>query len=135
MILVVDANVVIAALVKGGKSREILMSGKFKFVAPDFVKEETLKYLELIRRKSGLAKEDLDLLITLLFQEIETVPESEYGRELPKAKAIMTNDQKDAPYVACYLSLKCDGIWTSDSDFGGKPELKIVGTEYLLKLL
>ena len=135
MILAVDANVAIAALVKEGKSREILVSGKFKFVAPDFVKEETLKYLELIRRKSGLAKEDLDLLIALLFQEIETLPESEYEHELPKAKMIMKNDVKDAPYVACYLALKCDGIWTSDSDYDGKPELKVVRTEYLLKLL
>ncbi len=135
VILVVDANVVIAALVKNGKVREILLSDKFKFVAPDFVKEETLKYLDLIKQKSGLAKDDLDLLITLLFQEIETIPRSEYQSQLPKAERMIKNDVKDAPYVACYLALKCDGIWTNDSDYDGKPELKVFKTEYLLKLL
>ena len=135
VILVVDANVVIAALVKNGKVREILLSDKFKFVAPDFLKEETLKYTDLIMQKSGLAKDDLDLLITLMFQEIETVPKSEYQSKLPRAEKIMKNDVKDAPYVACHLALKSDGIWTNDSDYDGKPELKVFKTEYLLKLL
>jgi len=75
------------------------------------------------------------MLIILLFQEIETLPKSEYEHELQKATEIMKNDVKDAPYVACYLALNCDGIWTSDSDYDEKPELKVVRTEYLLKLL
>ena len=89
MILVVDANVVIAALIKNGKAREVLMSGKFKFVAPDFLKEETLKYIELIKQKSGITKDNLDLLMSLLFQEIETVPLSEYKSELSNSFSIV----------------------------------------------
>ena len=56
MILVVDANVVIAALIRNSKAREILLSGKFKFLAPDFVKEETFKYLEYVKQKSGMGE-------------------------------------------------------------------------------
>lgn len=135
MILVVDASVVIAALIKNGKSREILLSGKFKFIAPDFVKEEIFKYIGYIQRKSGLGKTDLDLLLNILFQEIETIPKSEYHSELNTAIEIMKENVNDAQYVACYLALKSDGIWTSDPDYEGKEGLKTVKTEYLLKLL
>lgn len=110
MILVVDANIVIAALIKNNKTREILLSGKFKFLAPDFVKEETFKYLEYVTQKSGMEKDDLSLLVTLVFQEIQTIPKGDYEPEPKKAEELMKEDIKDAPYVACYLALKCDGI-------------------------
>ncbi len=74
MILVVDANVVIAALIRNSKAREILLSGKFKFLAPDFVKEETFKYLEYVKQKSGMGEDALNLLVTLVFQEVQTIP-------------------------------------------------------------
>lgn len=41
---------------------------------------------------------------------------------------------KDIPYVACYLSLKCDYIWTNDLDFIRKKNLKIISTKELLNL-
>ena len=135
MMLVVDANMVIAALIKEGKAREILKSSKFKFVTSDFVKEEIQKYSEVIIEKSGLTKESLDLLEAIIFKEIETIPKGSYEAKLHKAEEIMKNDVKDATYVACYLALKCDGIWTHDPHFYGKPELKIFRTSNLLKLL
>jgi predicted nucleic acid-binding protein len=135
MILVVDANIVIAALIRNGKSREILLSGKFKFVAPDFVKEETLKYLDYIKKKTGMSKDDLNLLVVLVFQEIQTIPQSDYETEIDKAKGLMKEDIKDSPYVACYLALKCDGIWTNDPDYVGKEGVKVYTTEYLMRFL
>ena len=40
MKLVIDTNIVISALIKDGKTREIIMSGKFELVSPDFVLDE-----------------------------------------------------------------------------------------------
>ncbi len=135
MILIVDANVIIAALIKNSKAREILLSGNFKFLAPDFVKEETSKYLEYVRQKSGMEEDTLNLLVTFVFQEIQTIPIEDYEAELKNAKELMKEDIKDAPYVACYLAFKCDGIWTNDSDYKGKRGIRIFGTSDLLKLL
>ena len=135
MILVIDANIVIAALIRNSKVREILLSGKFKFLAPDFVKDETFKYLEYVRQKSGMEKKDLDLLVTLVFQEIQTIPKRDYESELKKAEDLMKEDIKDTQYVACYLALKCDGIWTNDSDFNDKEGIKVFSTEYLVRLM
>ncbi|MEK6837186.1 MAG: PIN domain-containing protein, partial [Nanoarchaeota archaeon] len=48
---------------------------------------------------------------------------------------IMKEDVKDAPYVACYLALKCDCVWTNDTDYEGKEEVKVFSTEKLLGLI
>ena len=135
MILVIDANVVIAALIKKGKTRELIINGDFHLVAPDFIKEEITKHSEYVSKKAHLSKKEFNLLLSLIFQKIEIMPINEYKSELPKAKVIIKEDLKDAEYVACYLALKCDGIWTNDPDYNDKPELIIIKTEYLLKLM
>ena len=71
----------------------------------------------------------------MLLRHIRIVPKSEYGKEVDEAMKIMENDVRDAPYVACYLALKCDGIWTNDADYDNKAGIRIVSTGYLLKLL
>lgn len=133
--LVVDANIFIAALLKDGKTREIIVSDKFTLISPDYLHEELNKYKDYIRRKARISKDELELLITLLLRRIRIVPQIEYKSRLEEAQRIMKNDLKDAPYVACYLALKCDGIWTSDPDYEGKSQIKTVHTADLNKLL
>jgi predicted nucleic acid-binding protein len=135
MRIVVDANMLIAALIKNGKAREILLSGKFEFVSPGFVKDEMYKYYDYIRNRAQTTKKELDLLIEIIFKEIVVVPSTRYNGELNRAKALMKEDTDDVPYVACYFALKCDAIWTHDPHFYEKHEIKIVRTSYLIKLL
>lgn len=52
MIILIDANIVISALIKDGKVREIITNKKFEFVSPDFILEEINKYKEYICEKS-----------------------------------------------------------------------------------
>lgn len=117
MEIVIDTNMVIAALIKDSKAREIIMNNKFKFVSPDFVLEEINKYKEEICKKSGLSKEEFELLMMLIFERIDIIPTLDYEMYKKNAKEIMKDDIKDVPYVACYLALKCDGIWTNDHDY------------------
>jgi predicted nucleic acid-binding protein len=134
MILVVDANVILAALIKDGKTREVLMSRSFKFVAPDFIKDETQKHKAYVKKKAGLSDVEFDLLLNLIFSEIETIPETEYNSTLKKAKDLI-EDVNDVPYVACCLALSCDAVWTNDDHYKTEKGLKIVKTEYLLTLM
>lgn len=132
MRVVVDTNMVIAALIKDSKAREILASGEFEFFSPEFVLEEIEKYKVLIREKSGLSEDELELLISLVFEDIRIVPSYDYETFKEAAMEIMEEDVKDAPYVACYLALKCDGIWTNDPDYSNKEGIKTLSTKELL---
>lgn len=133
MKILIDANIVISALIKDSKVREILTKKKFEFISPDFILEEINKYQNYICEKSGLSNEEFELLITLIFENIKIIPKEEYENYLEKAKEIMKEDIKDITYVACYFALKCDYLWTNDSDFSNKKEIKIINTEELEK--
>jgi predicted nucleic acid-binding protein len=133
MKLVVDANIIIAALIKSGAARRIILSDKLLFLSPDFIIDETYKYREYICSKSGLDDDQFDLLMSLLFMQIDIIPLEEYKAQIRPASKIMKDDIKDIPYVACFLAKKCDAIWTNDTDFWDKPGIKAVDTADLLK--
>lgn len=135
MKIVIDANMIIAALVRDSKAREIIMSDKFEFASPDFVLDEIYKYENEICEKAGLSKIEFELLMSLIFQKISIINVDYYENYKENAKEIMKEDIKDVPYVASYLALKCDGIWTTDPDFEGKEGIRIFSTAELLRLM
>ncbi len=103
MILVIDANMVIAALIKDSKAREIIVDGSFKFVAPDFIKDEINKYSSYIIEKAHLTDKEFELLLALLFDGITIVPKEEYNIHMAKAKKIIKEDVKDARILLAIL--------------------------------
>ena len=65
MQIVIDTNMIIAALIKDSKAREIITSDKFEFVSPDFVLDEIYKYENYICEKAELSKEELQEAVKL----------------------------------------------------------------------
>ncbi len=57
MLLVVDANILMAALIKDSDTRGLLMSDDLTLIAPEFLLEEAIKHLDYISRKTKLEKE------------------------------------------------------------------------------
>ena len=120
MKIVIDANILIAALIKDSKAREIITSQEFEFLTPEFILEEIRKYREEIKKKANLDQEGFELVMSILFETIKIIPKEDYELSLDKAKEIMNDDVKDVPYVAVQLALNCDGIWTNDQHFKDK---------------
>ena len=52
MNLVIDANILFSALIKAGKTIEILLNPGFNFYAPEFLLEEFQKYRDEILIKT-----------------------------------------------------------------------------------
>ncbi|WP_435347171.1 PIN domain-containing protein [Haloarchaeobius sp. HRN-SO-5] len=117
MKLVVDANVVISALVADSKTRELIVTLEPDLFTPEFVHDEIGNYEELIVEKSGMTPDRVAQFIDLLFQYIEVVPASEFYLYIEEADAaIGDTDPDDVLYVACALASDAD-IWSDDSDF------------------
>lgn len=133
MKLVVDANVLIASLIRSGTSRDIIMGEKFDLVSPDFLNLELNKHKNLISQKSELSENEVSIVMTILLKRVEIIPLSEYQEKLEDAVMLMKENIKDAPYVACFLALKCDGIWTNDLDFKGRSGIKVFQTRDLVE--
>ena len=52
MYLVVDANILIAALIRDSTTRKLLLSEKFELVAPEFLAGEIDKHIAEISKKA-----------------------------------------------------------------------------------
>jgi predicted nucleic acid-binding protein len=115
--LVVDANVVISALIADSKTRELVVTLKPELLTPEVIHGEIGNHEALIVEKSGMDADRVQQFIDLLFRYIETVPASEFYPYIEEAEeAIGDIDPDDVLYVACALAREA-GVWSDDSDF------------------
>lgn len=117
MRLVVDANVIISALIADSKSRELIVTLETELLTPEFVATEIENYEALIVEKSGLRPERVSQFIELLFRHLEVVAASEFYPRIEAADAaIGETDPDDVLYLACALETEAE-IWSDDTDF------------------
>ena len=117
MKLVIDANVVISALIADSKTRELIVTLEPDLQTPAFVYDEIENYEELIVEKSGMNPDRVAQFIDLLFQYIAVVPADDFYPAIERAdEAVGETDPDDVLYLACAISRDA-AIWSDDSDF------------------
>ena len=115
-ILVIDANVLFSALIKGEFTLQLLYSLKnsgYKLVAPKAVLEEIKENKEKILKYSEFSWEEIEFILKVLSLAIEFIPKEKFEGYLEEAKEICS-DKDDSPYVALSLSLGKAPIWSND---------------------
>ena len=133
MKVVIDSNRAIAALVKDSTTRKILFYSNFEFVAPSHIMTEISSYKNAIIQKIGIAENEFDILLSLIFQHIKIIPQKEYDEFIAKLKDEI-KDPKDVPYIAASIAVKADGVWTHDPHFKEQSKIKVFTNMDLLKL-
>lgn len=117
MVLVVDANVIISALVADSKTRELVVTLEPDLLTPETIHEEIGNYEDLIVEKSGMDRNRVRQFIDLLFAHIETVPADDFHPHIDEADEVLGEiDPDDVLYLACALCRDA-AIWSDDSDF------------------
>jgi len=134
MKIVIDSNRVIAALIKDSTTREILFNSRFYFVAPEFLKDEVLKYRSQLVKKAKIQADEFNILFSILFEKISLTPKKGYEKYIKKLKSEIP-DPKDIPYLACNIATKADGIWSHDPHFQKQTKIKVYTNNDLLKLV
>ncbi|MBC9986087.1 DNA-binding protein [Haloferax sp. AS1] len=133
MKLVVDANVVISALIANSKTRELIVTLEPELLTPEVVHDEIGNYEALIVEKSGMDTDRVQQFIDLLFQYIETVPASEFSPYIKEAKeSIGDTGPDDVLYVACALARDA-GVWSDDSDFDEQDLVPVFTTSEVIE--
>ena len=132
MDLVIDSNILFAALLKDSTTRTILFNKKFEFIAPSYIFSEISKYRNYIIKKVGINNEDFEILLKLIFENIKIIPEAEYAKFAEElSKEIM--DVKDIPYLALATFTNAEGIWTHDLHFKQQDKVKVFSNMDLFK--
>lgn len=133
MELIVDANILLAALLKEAVTRELLLDSRLKLYAPEHLISETLSLLKRnakIQRRIGLSPKALEEVFYFITQEIETYPRKTYASSLSEAYKIAPHNE-DAPYLALALALNIP-IWSNDKGIHTQNKVKVYTTKMLL---
>jgi len=114
---IIDTNIIFSALLKNSAARKIILSDTFDLFVPEFLFTEIIKYEKVILKKSGMTKENLELLLLLLQSHVSVIPFKIFIDFLEAAEEEMEKiDMKDAPFIALALKLKIP-IWSNDLHF------------------
>jgi len=131
MQLVIDANIVFAALIKAGSTADLITSPKLKLYSPPFLFDEFEKYKSYLLDKTHRTSADFQQYLVVLKSNVHSIPLYSFQDYYAQAKEL-SPDPKDALYFALALKLKCP-IWTNDKRLKNQGEIKILGTTELMQ--
>jgi len=135
MIIIIDVNVFLSALIKDSTTREILLTYEQEFCFPEKSLQKIRKYKQLIQKKSGLSDIDFLKLFHSLLKFIRIIPDEELLDYWDKAKQIMEHiDPEDVPFIAAALSQDSAIIWSNDRHFEKQDEVITLKTKDLVNL-
>ena len=117
MLIVVDVNVVLSALLSKGNSLNVFVLNyilnKVEFIAPEFLTLELEKHKEEIRKRIKIPENEFEEDIDFILSQITFIPKSEFKEFIPKAIEMLKNHEKDKQYLALALKFNCN-IFSGD---------------------
>ena len=136
MRLILDANIVMAALIADSTTRKILFLSDLEFISLKFLKSEINKHKAELLNKMHVTESELQEAIDLVMNRIEIIEDAAVKSKLSEAKEIMNNiDPDDAKYVALALAVENDGIWSDDNHFTKQSKISIWKSRDIVNLL
>jgi len=127
--IVIDVNVLISALMKDGRTRQILVNNReLEFCVPSYYRPEFLKYSGEFAKRLNRPEKEIRRTMKQVFElaRIKEFKRQEYKEFLHEAKQI-SPDPKDAPYFALALKLNSP-IWTNDKLLKSQSKVRIIST-------
>lgn len=137
MLLVVDANRIISALLSKGEVPVIFLVNKFlnkfEFVSPEYLFFELGRNIDEIVEKSKLSPEELGIVFRFLKEEIDFMSFEQFNVFAEDAKSIAPH-LKDVQYFALALALDC-AIWSDEKAFKLQSKVQTLSTKEVWDIL
>ncbi len=131
MRVTVDANILFAALLKSGTTRELWFGPEIELYAPHFLLKEFKKYANYLKGKFVGSEEEFQTLYNKITAQVFLIEDSELKPFLPAAASLI-KDPDDWLYLAC--ALKEDTIvWSEDKGFKTQNRIKTLTTKEMIK--
>lgn len=132
MILILDANILFAALIKNSLTAELIFNADLQLYTCEFLIEEFLKYEKEIIKKTHRTDEQFVAIMHQLKEIITVIPKEEYFKFIIEAEKF-SPDPKDTMYFALAMKLNA-AIWSNDDRLMKQDRVKIYKTSDLIKL-
>jgi len=87
MKIVVDTNRIIAALIKNGTTRDILLDYMFDFVTSDYIISEVNKHKDELKAMTKLTDDGFEIVLNMILERVKITPLVEYNSFIEESKA------------------------------------------------
>ncbi|MBW2975864.1 PIN domain-containing protein [Candidatus Woesearchaeota archaeon] len=135
MILIIDTNILISALIRDSTTRKIIIESGWEFYYPENSFHEIRKYKNLVLEKSGMTKQEYTKLLNNLLKYITLIPEELVQPKLKEANDLLGKiDPDDAIFLASALSLGNSKIWSDDPHLEKQSRVRTLKTKHIVKL-
>jgi predicted nucleic acid-binding protein len=137
MQLVLDANVIFSALLKGKPLFMLIELRKrgVELITPNFLVDEFFWKVEELSKGLGISEQQtIQSFAKLLSELVRVVPKKKYRRFLSKAKQISPHI-KDAPYFALSLAFNKAPIWSRELRLRRQKVIKVLSDNEVEELL
>jgi len=133
MELVVDANILFAALIKVSATSDLIVDNSLNLVSVEFIFEEFEKYKDLVKEKTERTEVEFERFMKIIQKRIKLIPYEEFKSFMTEAEKI-SPDPKDTEYLALALKLNCV-FWSNDKKLKTQDKIKVYSTEDLMNEL
>ena len=132
MDLIIDANILFAALIKDSTSIDLIFSDNIRLFAPEFLLLEFKKHKKEILKKTKRTEKEFNEIFTILENLITIIPKEDFKEFMERAKEI-SPDENDVPYFALALKLNVP-LWSNDKKLKEQNLVKVYSTEEINRL-
>ncbi len=133
MELVVDANILFAALIKISATSDLIFDNSLNLFSVEFIFEEFEKYKDLIMKKTERTEEEFERFMSIIKKRIKLIPYEEFESLISETEKF-SPDPKDTEYLALATKLKC-AVWSNDKKLKIQDKIKVYSTEDLINEL
>ncbi len=135
MIIIIDVNVFLSALIRDSTTRSLIFTSGQEFCFPEKSMQKIRKYKRYIKDKSGLSELEFLKLFHTLIKFIKIIPDEKLLDYWNKAKKIMEHiDPEDVTFIAAALSQEEAIIWSDDRHFEKQDAIIALKTKDLVDL-
>jgi len=135
MILVLDSNVLVSAIIRDSVTRRIIIASDHTFILPEATLQDIRGHRAEILAKSGLDEAAYERVIHLLLKYVTIVPTSFAKKHMDEAGSIMGHiDPGDVIFVATAIAVDGACIWSNDRHFERQGRIKVFKTKDLLEM-
>jgi predicted nucleic acid-binding protein len=132
MDLIVDANILFAALIKEGVTAKLMFVDRLHLYAPEFLLEEFEKYRKEILKKTHRSSENFEIVLSEISARIHLVPKNEFNKMINVAEEI-SPDINDSIYFALALKFGMP-IWSNETRLKKQSTIRIYSTSDLIHI-
>lgn len=135
MIVVIDTNILLAALIKNSTVRKIIFNSEWKFFYPELSFHEVVKYTEVVLKKSGMTEEEYFKILSCILKNINLVSDDKIKEKLDEARTELEKvDPDDVIFLATALSIDKSKIWSDDNHLSKQKKIIVHKTKDIVSL-